>query len=521
MIKGHTLTDWKILEFEALAATIPDIVYKIGENGKFTYLNPAIRKLGYEPNELIGKHFSEIISPADVKKVSREYVLPECSGKTITDTPKLFDERRSFSRKTAKLEIRIILKESSKICRGVLESISQKYIVAEVSSAGLYQGSGDGNEKVFIGTVGVIKDVSSQRWMEAELIKYAGHLQELVANRTEDLKKNNEQLQQLVAELKESENLSSTILEKTPIGVYIIQDGIIKYVNAPFTKTLNCLREHLIGKQPLDLVLPDDRDRVRQHAIQMLKHNNHNACEFRVTDMDGNLKWVMDTVVSIQYHGKQAALGIFLDITERKQSEEKLRENHEQSRKTLDGITHAIAATIELRDPYTAGHQTRVAHLAQAIAREMNFPEEMCSQIYTAGLIHDIGKICIPAEILSKPGDLNAIEHSLIKLHSQAGYDILKNIDFPYPIARWVLEHHELLDGSGYPVGLTGDQISPQARILTVADVLEAMSSHRPYRASLGMNKALTELKTNKNKLYDGNVVDACIRLFKEKGFKL
>lgn len=174
---------------------------------------------------------------------------------------------------------------------------------------------------------------------------------------------------------------------------------------------------------------------------------------------------------------------------------------------------------VELRDPYTAGHQVSVANLAKAIALEMELPVELANQLYTAGLIHDIGKISIPAEILSKPGKLNDLEYMLIKKHPQAGHDILKNIDFPYPLARWILEHHELLDGSGYPAGLTGDRIALESRIITVADVFEAMSSHRPYRASLGIVEALKEINNNKDRLYDANVVDACLRL-NEKGFK-
>lgn len=168
----------------------------------------------------------------------------------------------------------------------------------------------------------------------------------------------------------------------------------------------------------------------------------------------------------IEYQGKLVDMVIIRNITELKKAEEKLKQSYEQLKQNFNGITEAIASTVEMRDPYTAGHQVRVAHLAQAIAREMGLGEEQVHNIYTAGLIHDIGKISVPAEILSKPGKLSAIEFSLIKTHPQAGYDILKNIDFPFPLARWVLEHHERLDGSGYPQGLLGKDIDIEVKIL-------------------------------------------------------
>ena len=193
----------------------------------------------------------------------------------------------------------------------------------------------------------------------------------------------------------------------------------------------------------------------------------------------------------------------------------------EQIRKGLEGTVLAIATMVEMRDPYTAGHQRRVADLATAIAVEMGLPEDQARGIHLAGTIHDLGKIQTPAEILSKPGRLSAAEFSLIKLHPQNGYDILKNIDFPWPIAQMVFQHHERLDGSGYPYGLKGDEILLEARILTVADVMEAMSSHRPYRPGLGLDVALAEIGKGRGSHYDPDVVDACVRLFTLKGYAL
>ena len=191
----------------------------------------------------------------------------------------------------------------------------------------------------------------------------------------------------------------------------------------------------------------------------------------------------------------------------------------EQVRMGLLGTVQAIASMVEMRDPYTAGHQRRVAQLATAIAHEMGMPEEQVHGIHLAGTIHDLGKIQTPAEILAKPGKLSASELNLIKEHPQNGYEILKDIEFPWPIAQMVLQHHEKLDGSGYPQGLQGNEILLEARIMTVADVMEAMSSHRPYRPALGNEVALEELTKNRGKFYDPDAVDACVRLFREKGY--
>lgn len=191
----------------------------------------------------------------------------------------------------------------------------------------------------------------------------------------------------------------------------------------------------------------------------------------------------------------------------------------EKLKQTLNGIVKTIAMTVEIRDPYTAGHQERVSELAAAIAYEMQLPENQVEGIHIAGAIHDIGKISVPAELLSKPGILSEIEFNLIKIHPKSGFDLIKNIDFPWPLAQTIYQHHEKLDGSGYPRGLKGNQIITEARVVTVADVVEAMSSHRPYRAALGIDEAMQEIKEKRGTWYDPAVVDACVKVF-EKGFK-
>ena len=197
-----------------------------------------------------------------------------------------------------------------------------------------------------------------------------------------------------------------------------------------------------------------------------------------------------------------------------------LAESLKRLQAMMQQTVETITAILEMRDPYTAGHQRGVTRLACAIAAEMGFDADRIAGLRVAGFLHDIGKIVVPAEILNRPGKLNKYEFNIIKTHSQVGCDILQNIDFPWPVATIVLQHHERLDGSGYPAGLTGSDICPEARILALADVVEAMASHRPYRPSLGIRAALAEIAKNKDTLYDPEVVEACITLFKEKGFK-
>ena len=207
-------------------------------------------------------------------------------------------------------------------------------------------------------------------------------------------------------------------------------------------------------------------------------------------------------------------------LIEEKQAEMKLQKSYERLQKTMEGTINAITKIIDSRDPHTAGHQQSVSKLATTIARKMKLPKDKIEGIKLASLLHDIGKISIPAEILNKPGKLNEMEYSLIKGHSQIGYDILKSIEFSYPIAKIIFQHHERLNGTGYPNNVKGDEILLEAKIIGVADVVEAMSSHRPYRPAFGIDVALEEISKNRGILYDPEVVDVCLKLFQDKGFK-
>jgi putative nucleotidyltransferase with HDIG domain len=208
------------------------------------------------------------------------------------------------------------------------------------------------------------------------------------------------------------------------------------------------------------------------------------------------------------------------EIAERTRAEEELKHTLGRLRKAMDGAIHAMALTVEVRDPYTSGHQRRVANLARAMATEMGLSAVQIDGIRFAGIIHDIGKISVPSEILSKPGQLSETEFNLIKIHSQVGYDILRKIEFDWPVADIVYQHHERMDGSGYPLGLSGEAILIEARTISVADVVEAMASYRPYRPMLGIDKALEEISQKKGSLYDPLVVEACLKVFEKRAFK-
>jgi putative nucleotidyltransferase with HDIG domain len=240
---------------------------------------------------------------------------------------------------------------------------------------------------------------------------------------------------------------------------------------------------------------------------------------FRILSQDGKVKWVELNATVIEWNKKPATLNFFNDITERKLLEEERIEGYNRIKKALHATVKSIAMLVETKDPYTAGHQERVSQLAKAIAKEMGLTEDRQDFVRTASIIHDLGKVSVPSELLSKPTKLSELEFNIIKVHSQAGYNILKDIDFPWPVADVVLQHHERMNGSGYPQHLPGETILLEARILAVADVVEAISSHRPYRPALGISVALDEIFKNRGILYDTNVVDACLKLFQEKNF--
>ena len=290
--------------------------------------------------------------------------------------------------------------------------------------------------------------------------------------------------------------------------------GLIKYESRGIERVLGYTAAERIGRPSVELVHPEDVNRVRSAYQRMLEEEPQPvAVEFRMRRKDGSWRTVEGICGgAFDFDGEKVALVNLHDVTERRLAEHRLL-------KGMEGAITAIAAAAELRDPYTAGHERRVADLAAAIGREMGLAEERVRGLHLAGVVHDIGTIHVPAEILVKPSRLSQLEIALVRTHCQAGHDVLKNIDFPWPIARIVLQHHEAVDGSGYPLGVKGDEILLEARILAVADALEAMVSHRPYRPAVALDAALSEIVMSRSTRFDARVVDACLRLFREKNY--
>lgn len=286
-----------------------------------------------------------------------------------------------------------------------------------------------------------------------------------------------------------------------------------------FTNVMNGMKPIIIDNTDTDTQLIEWQDMVQHLGIKSAA-----AMPLHVDDeVIGSL-----LVFSLKYGAFDEEIVNFLDEAARDVAigahslrlSVRLKATLGNVKKSLDSTVEAISRIVELRDPYTAGHESRVAQLACAIGREMGLPERQIEGLHVIGHLHDIGKVAIPAEILSKPAALSKLEYEMIKTHPQAGYDILKNLDFPWPVAQAVLQHHERLDGSGYPQGLKDDDIILEARILMVADVVEAMAGHRPYRPSLGIDIALNEINAHKGVRFDARVVEACVRIFTEQSFE-
>jgi PAS domain S-box-containing protein len=327
-------------------------------------------------------------------------------------------------------------------------------------------------------------------------------------------------------ELHKSEEKYRSLVENAREGIFqSTAEGHHITVNQAFANILGYESPEEVIATITDIphqiyVHPDDRTKILQ-IIE--KEGSVKGYEAEFYKKDGSKTWV-----SINMHAVRDEEGHLLyyqgidqDVTEKKNMETERQQNIERLKKSLGATINAMAVTVETRDPYTAGHQRRVADLALAISVEMNLKREQIDSIRMASMIHDIGKISIPSEILSKPSKLTNLEFDLIKTHSQSGYDILKDIEFPWPLADFVLQHHERMNGSGYPRNLKGDEIFLEALIMAVADVVEAMASYRPYRPALGIELALEEIEKNKGILYDDAVVNACLKLFREKSYHL
>lgn len=324
--------------------------------------------------------------------------------------------------------------------------------------------------------------------------------------------------------LRESEERFRSLFDNVAVGVSLVdKNGMVLTANKADCDFLDYSEKELIGRHFREFTYLQDLTKSLALHNSLLKGERKNyVIDKRYVRKDGKVVWGRASVSLIKDdHGTpQYAAVVREDITQQKKAEKNLKGSYLKLRKALEGTVNTLAAIVEMRDPYTAGHQRRVAQLACAIAVEMGLSNKQVEVIDIAGRLHDIGKVSVPTEILSKPSGINEFEFEIIKGHPRVGHDILKQIQFDQPVIQIIMQHHERMDGSSYPKGLAGDEILLEARIIAVADVVEAMSSHRPYRPALGIEKALEEIEKNKGTLYDAGVADACLRLFRDKGFR-
>ncbi len=445
--------------FRNLVETTSDWVWEMDTNGTCTYVSPKVRDiLGYEPEDLMGKVPFDFIPTDDVDRITEVFTSIIASQKPF-----------------ALIEINGLHKDGHTV-------------VLETSGVPFFDARG-----ALLGYRAVSRDVTERKVAE------------------EALRGSEERFRGLV------ETTSDFVWELDENSVYT-------YVSPKIHEILGYEAGELLGKHPYDFGPDNGKGHETSEVIvaAMTQHKPFRFVETTRIHRDGH-PVVMETsgVPFFDWDGMlRGYRGIDRDITERQEARKKLEQSLRKLEKTMDGTIQAITLTVESRDRFTAGHQKRVAQLACAIAEEMGFTSEQIQVIRIAGLLHDIGKISVPQEILTKPGSLTDIEFQLIKAHSQTGYDILKTVEFPWPIADIVIQHHERMNGSGYPSGIREDKLLIEARILGVADVVEAMSSHRPYRVAPGVDKALEEISRNSGILYDPDVAHACLRVFTEKGFK-
>jgi PAS domain S-box-containing protein/putative nucleotidyltransferase with HDIG domain len=322
-------------------------------------------------------------------------------------------------------------------------------------------------------------------------------------------------------ELKKSEENYRELIDNLGEGVGIsdLEERFI-FTNPALDMIFGVKVGELTGRRLAEFVTPETMDAVRRQTDRR-RRGERDSYEIDIRTPGGTPRQILVSATPKFQQGKFiGTLAIIHDITDRRQAIEELTQSYRKLNRAMDQTINALAATLGKRDPYTSSHQQRVTKLVMALSNQLNLTSDQAAGIRVASILHDIGKIYVPSEILSKPTSLTEAEFNIIKTHSQAGYEILQGVEFPWPIAQIVLQHHEKLDGSGYPNGLSNDKILYEAKIIMVADVVEALSSDRPYRPAFGIDAALKEIALNRGKFYEPTVVDACLEVFRQKTFK-
>ncbi|GAB6280387.1 MAG: hypothetical protein STSR0007_04560 [Thermovirga sp.] len=316
------------------------------------------------------------------------------------------------------------------------------------------------------------------------------------------------------------EDFASALYKSRSTGVCVIQEGLIRSVNPVLEKITDLKAEDIQGRPWGDLIHTDDRklflaDPDKPTGI------TESSLLFRIMTKDGGFRWMMGTFTPTKFHTRPALLAILADVSEREKIHEEFKVREEDLLRTTEGTLRAIEKIVEMKDPFIAGHQRRVARLSYAIAKHLGFTDAASRTLRMAALVHDVGKVSIPIQVLAKPMHLSDDEYSIVRMHPLIGYEILKDIDHLAFVGEVILQHHERIDGSGYPSGLTGNNMLPEAKIISVADVVEAMVSQRPHRPAMGIEDAIAEIRKGRGVEYDLDVADACVALFHDLGFTL
>jgi len=567
-------------KYRNILENIEDGYFEIDPAGNFTFFNPSLcRIVGYPREEILGMNNRVFMDAENAKKVFRTF-----NEAYVTGIPTKGFEwetiRKDGTRVNIEVSLSIIVRPGEKptgfrgIARDVterkraekaLEDSEKKYrLLVENAGEAIYVAQDgrlkfvnetsskltgytreemtsrpliefihpddrdlvldrrfkrqEGRELPSIYSLRIITQSGDTRWVNLSAVQIEWEGKPATLNFMVDITG----LKQAEESLRLSNEKTSKAFRTSPdwMTITTLEEGRHVDVNDAFVELSGFSREEALGKTRIELGLwvdPHERDRAMEIIRKEGCLKNY---ESKIRIKSGEVRTMLRSAEVFELEGQKYVTSTNRDITNLRKSQEKLEKTLESLRKAMGGIIQVISATVETRDPYTAGHQQRVADLARAIAQEMGLAEDQRDGLRMAGIIHDLGKVSLPAEILSKPTKLTEIEYQLIQAHSQIGYDILKGIEFPWPIADMVLQHHERMNGSGYPQGLKGEDILLEARILMVADVVEAIASNRPYRPALGIDAALEEIEKNKGILYDPEVAEVCLGLFREKGFR-
>jgi PAS domain S-box-containing protein len=570
--------------FRSIAENSLDIIVLLNREGVVTYINRAIEKtLGFKPEERIGANGLDLVHPDDLKSLTDEFNILA----TDTNSPVIYGETRLRHKNgrwytfetvgsnlvhnnvveavivnhrdiTKRKKAETSLRQEQQFSKLVLDNLPgifylftypEKrlvfwnkqsetllgYSVEEMQGRLITEWLPPENRELALQAIEEAME-KGHNSMETPVItknghqipffhtgiKFETHGQSYFVGIGVDITES----KKTEEELKKSEEKYRSIFENAMEGIYqSTTEGRFITVNGALSRMAGYDSPEEFIESIKDIgtqlyVHPEDRKRFLEI---MAKKGFINNFEVELCKKDGSIFWVVinSRIVKNEQGEILYTEGLIEDITRRKNAEKQLHKSLESLKKAVGATIQVLTSALRIRDPYTAGHQSRSSHLAWTIAREMGLPQEKIDGIQMAGSIHDIGKLAVPTEILTKPSKLTDIEFSLIKEHSKSGYETLRDVESPWPLAEIVHQHHERINGSGYPRKLKENEILMEARILAVADVVEAMSSHRPYRASLGIEVALKEIEKNKGILYDDAVSDACLKLFREKGYQL